>query len=148
MFPWEQPGEKQWQQHICCSCSWSPSQREGFGSTGFSRSSSVDEQTSPVLRKLLWLQIATRPLQIYLAVKAALEHLWEHQKKMQWKKTIQPFYPQWWWTLRKIYRRIQIHRKLWNLVHAQTVYTRPFFPPLLNYYCGKGLGTRLYSNLP
>ena len=25
----------------------------------------------------------------------------------------------------------------------ETVYTRPFFPPPLNYLCGKGLGTRL-----
>ena len=108
---------------------------------------SVDERTSPVLHKLLWLLIAARPFRIYLTAIAALEHTWEHQKKTQWNNNTQPLYSQWWWTLRKIYRRILIHGKSWNLPHAQTVYTRPFLPPSLNYCCRKGLGTRLATDV-
>ena len=77
--PWKHSGEKQQQQHICCSRSWSSSQREGFGSTGFCRSPSVDKRTSPVLGELLCLLIAARPLWIYLTVLtviAVLEHTW------------------------------------------------------------------------
>ena len=120
MFPWEQSGENQRQQHISCSRSWSPSQREGLGTAGFSRSPSVDERTSPVLHKLLWLLIgALIPLRMYLKGIAVIEHTWEDQKKVAMENNTQPFYSQWRWTSRKNYRRIQIQGKSWNLAHAQ-----------------------------
>ena len=56
-----------------------------------SRSLSVDERTSPVLHKLLWLLIGARPLRMYLKGIAVIEHTWEDQKKSQWKRTLSRF---------------------------------------------------------
>ena len=124
MFPWEQPGGKRRQQHICCSRSWSPSQREGLDSTVFSHSPSVDERTSPVLHKLLWLLIAACPLQIYQRAIAALQHTFtgEHQKQTQWKNNTQPSCSQRRWRYGNLPKNpnSQKNREIWHM-HKQCI---------------------------